>query len=233
MLEAFTLSEGLLPEDVVVHGLRLAEPTDEVLTWLVASGVQVDPSLAQAILKRRAQFVAGRFCARAALRTVAPEVAERAVGIAENREPAWPAGVVGSVSHTHGYVAAAVARADALRGVGIDFERWVREESHRGIASHVARDGELDALVARTGWSLRELVTLVFSAKESVYKCLYPEVQRWFGFHDARVIDVDVAGGAFVAELTVALTPSLPAGTALAGRFEVLDGALVTAITRR
>ena len=51
----------------------------------------------------------GRACARAALANLGQ--GEAVIGIDEAGAPLWPAGVVGSITHTKGYAAALVAKA--------------------------------------------------------------------------------------------------------------------------
>src|SRR5450830_253804 len=78
-------------------------------------------SIAGAVPARIAEFAAGRHCAHQAL---------QAFGVAADvpllrgprREPLWPAGLVGSITHTAGYCAAVVAPASACAGLGIDAE---------------------------------------------------------------------------------------------------------------
>jgi 4'-phosphopantetheinyl transferase EntD len=228
-----SLAADLFPPCVAVHALHLDAPSEADLDTF--RELALPEQLATAVLKRRVEFLAGRYCARAALRIQAPELAELAVAAGEQREPLWPSGIAGAISHTSGYAAAAIARASDARGIGLDIERWVKATAPETIGSHVSHPGELEALVAQTGWSASEALTLVFSAKEAVYKCLYPEVRRYFGFHDATIERIDVERGTFVARLAVALTEGLPAGFALEGRFERRDDVIVTALilTRR
>ena len=50
---------------------------------------------------------------------------------------------------------------------------------------------------------------VVFSAKETLFKCLYAEVGRYFDFRDALVDALDAASGRFNVRLLVPLTPRL------------------------
>ena len=61
--------------------------------------------------------------------------------------------------------------------------------------------------------------TVDFSAKESIFKCLYPEVRRYFDFLEAEVLELDPAAGRFVARLLVTLVPAYPAGYVVGGTF--------------
>ncbi len=228
-MEPLILEPTLFPAGVFAHALRLSTPTAATLDRF--GGVVVPPALAGAVLKRRVEFAAGRFCAREALRVCEPARGDETVGIGENREPCWPVGVVGAISHTAGYAAAAVARSEHVGGVGLDIERWMDAGAPARIRSMIVVDDELEALEAQTGWSPSELLTLVFSAKESVYKCLYPEVLRYFGFHCACIERVDAARGVFAVRLTEQLADRLPAGMQLEGRFHRRDDVVITALT--
>lgn len=65
------------------------------------------------------------------------------------------------------------------------------------------------------------LLTLAFSAKESLFKTLYPQVRCYFDFLDARMTAVDVQRQTFVLELLKTLTPHCPADRRFSGRFGV------------
>ena len=48
---------------------------------------------------------------------------EGPIAKADNGAPLWPAGLVGSITHTQGYAAALAARAGDFAGLGVDAER--------------------------------------------------------------------------------------------------------------
>lgn len=223
-MEPLTLDAALFPDGVFVRALRL-DASDEV-----PAGIAIPELLANAVAKRRVEFAAGRLCARDALRLCAPAVADEVVAIGAQREPCWPAEIVGAIAHTNGYAAAAVARTSQMRGVGLDIERWMDAHSPSRIGAKIAHDDELQGLVAQTRWPPSEVLTLVFSAKESLYKCLYPEVRRYFGFLDAWVARIEPESGLVALRLTASLTPMLPAGRLFEARFERRADVVVTAI---
>jgi 4'-phosphopantetheinyl transferase EntD len=76
--------------------------------------------VAQAVDKRRREFATARGCARSALATLGFAAAPILTG--DKGAPQWPAGVVGSITHCAGYRAAAVARSDQVRSLGVDAE---------------------------------------------------------------------------------------------------------------
>jgi enterobactin synthetase component D len=82
-----------------------------------------------------------------------------------------------------GLAVAAAARDSAIRLLGIDTEVLIDASSVAGIGALVALDGELDLLAACTP---SQALTLLFSAKESLYKALFPEVRRFMDFSAAH-----------------------------------------------
>ena len=179
--------------------------------------------VARAVARRRQEFTTARACARRALAEIGQPEAPLLSGPA--REPLWPAGVVGSLTHCAGYRAAAVARRADVVTLGIDAEP--AEPLPGGVLERVTSAAEreaLDRLPAGACWD-----RLLFSAKESVYKAWYPLAHRWLGFCDAEVALCPT--GTFSARLVVP-GPDLGARpvTGFSGRYAVRTGLVVTAI---
>ena len=169
---------SLLPPEVEVEEC-FGDPEDAVLM------PGEEAVIARAVDKRRLEYITTRHLARTALgRLGFPPVA---IGTGGNREPLWPAGVVGSMTHCRGYRAAAVARTGGVvEGLGIDAEP--HGPLPEGVFDTIARPDEMPGLAAlaaeipQVRWD-----RLVFSAKESVYKAWFPVARRWLGFGEASV----------------------------------------------
>lgn len=171
--------------------------------------------IANAIDRRRLEFALGRHLARQAM--VALGGQPSGIGVGPSRRPIWPDGFVGSISHTRGLVAVAVAPADMARGIGIDIER--RHSVSQDIAGQILTGPELDR---HDEAPELDLATTIFSAKETVYKTTNPITETWLGFEDATVT-VDEIGGTFLAEIGGAVDHPM-AGKTLSGRlFRALD----------
>lgn len=224
-MESIALDDTLRFEGVALHAVRFA--SDEAMPDALAD-IEIPAHLAEAYLRRRVEFAAGRYCAREAMRRIAPDLAHQAIAIGEAREPLWPSGVIGSIAHTRGIAGAVIARAGERRGVAIDIERRMDANAPARIGSKIVGEGEMAHVVAQSGWDDEEALTLVFSAKECVYKALFGEVRRYFGFHAARIVAVDVAHGVWRARLTEPLTPNLAAGFECEGRFARMGDLFVT-----
>ncbi|HWF74188.1 MAG TPA: 4'-phosphopantetheinyl transferase superfamily protein [Solirubrobacteraceae bacterium] len=210
--------ELLLPAGVASVETRGAHDPGELL------GPERE-ALGRASAGRAREFAAGRACGRRALVDLGFEPAPILRG--SDREPCWPPGVVGSITHTRGYCAAAAAPIGTIATLGIDAE--LHDRLTEGVRAQIALDCEASFLAAREGdgvcWD-----RLLFSAKESVFKAWFPLTRRWLGFKQAR-IDFDPPAGTFAATL---LVPGPVSGgraiTAFRGRFLVADGFVLTAI---
>ena len=192
--------------------------------WRIA----VPPSLARSVPKRRAEFAAGRHCAREALRALGVDSADDPIDIGPHREPLWPKGITGSITHCAGYACAAVARESDILAIGIDSERVVHPSAMTSIEHHIASPAEVERI--STQWSGGDdvLRTLVFSAKECLFKCLFPRVRRYWGFLDVEMMDV--REGSFEIRLLTTLHPTLPSGRSVTGIHRVVDGRVDTAL---
>jgi len=206
--------ERLLPPEVRAVAMRGDDP-----------GLHPFPEeealLGQAVASRRAEFIAARHCARQALRALG--LPEGPILRGPKREPLWPPGIIGSITHCTGYRAAAVARAAEVLTIGIDAEPHAAIPDRVGL--RILDDAERAwAASAPSGihWD-----RLIFSAKESVYKAWYPLAQSWLGFEDAR-ITINPGAGSFRARLLIDPPPGVPAE--FDGRYLIEDGLVMTAI---
>jgi enterobactin synthetase component D len=176
-----------------------------------SEGIALPPIVARSVASRQAEFFYGRLAARVALRKAGLDACP--VPIGPFRQPLWPPDITGSLTHCRGFAAAAVAKQCERSAIGIDLER-------------VASGDSLDALVTTT-WDADErhrllggniplwtaaLITLGFSAKESLFKAAFPSVQRYFDFDAASIVDVQLDAKLLTLRLNEDLSPLLRHG---------------------
>jgi 4'-phosphopantetheinyl transferase EntD len=187
--------------------------------------------IARAVASRKREFATGRGCAREALARLG--VDPTPIGVGDRGEPLWPAGYAGSITHCRGYRGSAVARTIDLRSIGIDAEP--HERLPDDLLTTIAGPAEvahLDRLAAgrpATHWD-----RLLFSAKESIYKALFPVDGRRLEFADAVVeLDPDGSFSARVGAAGPGGRTDLAAGSGtrlVDGRWMALDGLLLSAV---
>ena len=182
--------------------------------------------VANSLEKRRREFAQGRGCAREALRMLGVDAV--AILSRADRAPIWPDGVVGTITHTAGLIVAAVARKSDVIGLGIDAEsraQPMKAGLDRFIRTPAERErsdvpDELDP------------VRLVFSAKESIHKCVAPLSGVRLGFHDVE-LHFDIPNARFSAALMTTRHDTLPDFSAIEGRFAVTPNYVLTTSTIR
>ena len=247
--EAFSLL-GLLPDRVrwvqsVVPELPLGPAGEAAYPEAIETGLfpEEREHIAQAVAKRRLEFAAVRRCARQALQELGYPPVPILPG--EQREPQWPEGVVGSMTHCAGYCAAAVARAGDVSALGIDAE--VHAPLPEGVLDLISLESERERLARLTESASGSVHwdRVLFSAKESVYKAWFPLTRRWLGFEEADIVlrldgsfeatlltgqngTEPASGGSAASAAPSSADSGIPRG--FAGRWAVSGGLIGTAV---
>lgn len=189
--------------------------------------IEAPASIQRSVAKRQAEFLAGRFCARAALQRLTGVAVVPAIG--EDRAPIWPAGLCGSITHSRGHAAAIVAHTRHWRGLGLDLENLLSDERALRLAAEILTPAELTRLADTPRKQQALLVSLTFSAKESLFKALYPLVRQRFYFEHAELLEWSVDGRARL-RLLIDLSSEWHAGCELQAQFCVQDEQLLSLI---
>lgn len=135
--------------------------------------------------KRKAEFSLGRSCAHQALSKFKLE----SVPILRNpktREPVWPESIRGSITHSGNFAAVAVGLSKDISGVGIDLEDLSRRINFN-ISKHVCVKEELEWLKQFNLEQANRNLRIIFSAKESIFKCFFPLSKTYLSFKDASI----------------------------------------------
>jgi 4'-phosphopantetheinyl transferase EntD len=209
----------LFPEYVHLACMRVPDTAPPVLD-------AEQPLIGKAVAKRRREFSSGRCCARQALSELG--FTDTPILHDQNGAPLWPQGIVGSITHTTTYAAAAVAEGSRLHGLGIDMETISRVSSR--IMDKILTATEKTALQSLPDPTKQQhLLSLYFSAKEAIYKCLHPLLQCLIGFKDAR-IEYEPVKDSINIFLAPRLQSMLPGENHLQGRYCYFDNTVCTAI---
>lgn len=155
-----------------VQGLTLDSPLGPL-------AMDLPDDLRAAVPKRRSEFLAGRACAALALRQA---------GLAEDvprmgRAPVWPTGVAGSITHSRDRAIAAIST--RYGAVGLDCEALVPPD--RALQLAAAIFSETEARLCPGALPFATFFTLVFSAKEAVYKALSARLHRIPDFREVTL----------------------------------------------
>jgi 4'-phosphopantetheinyl transferase EntD len=163
---------GLFP-DGVLTACEVRENWSDVLLPLEAR------QLGDVCDKRRAEYAAGRNCARRLLVALHGDLVPLLTGA--YRQPLWPEGFVGSISHADDICAVALAKTDEIESLGIDVE--LLEPLDDAVTDLVLTPAEQRAIRDEESW----VAKLIFSIKESNYKCCYHRVRAFIDFQQCEV----------------------------------------------
>lgn len=112
--------------------------------------------------------------------------------------------------------------------LGIDIENF-NPEALSEIAGIIIQDSEKKLLVENEiDYNLA--LHIAFSAKESFYKALYPQVKKVFGFESAIITDINTHNKTFSIQLTHDLNHEFQAGFQRIGYYQLDKHKIVTII---
>jgi 4'-phosphopantetheinyl transferase EntD len=191
--------------------------TDEM--WETPVHMEEERLIQGSVTKRQRQFRAGRNAAHAALRQLNAPNGPLLRG--ENRQPIWPQGFFGSISHCDDSCVAACAKKGAIVSLGLDVEPL--EPLKPEIARYIETEDERGFMAQHTELPPR----LIFSAKESLYKCYYPLVERFFGFHSV-VLEIDISRQVYRFRPSAVCEIDFPQDLVFHGRYLLTENHLYT-----
>lgn len=174
--------------------------------------------------KRKETFLAGR---------LAVQQAQSAQGLplfdvirGNDGAPIWPSNYLGSISHTDNEAVAIIIESAKLstKGIGIDIER-VQSATQLQDRELIGEAAEYD-LLRKVGFDENMAILVLFSLKESVYKALYPSVQKYFDFLDAELVELE--GHHCFIRIKVKLSDAVPVGVLVKARYQIKNANILT-----
>lgn len=133
-------------------------------------------------VKKRGDFTAGRLLARSLVNrffsTSLNHLPNHSQGF-----PLWPESYLGSLSHCKNTVAVILGTQEHFKGLGIDVIEYARKEQVlRSLKRILTPEEQLFFKENQKDCPWYPLI--VFSAKESLYKALYPIQRNYIGFQE-------------------------------------------------
>ena len=167
---------NLLPAGVACRVLEIKNYTNE----LSQSETELITGTSE---KRQNEFSTGRKCAKDALAKLG--VRDIVILRNEHREPVWPDGIVGSITHCRDLCGSVVSYSNNMKCIGFDIENL--KPLTQDISKYVCTQIERDWLAMDHKPKRETLLILLFSLKEAVFKCVFPLHAIHFGFKDCIV----------------------------------------------
>ena len=137
-------------------------------------------------VSRKEHYRSGRICAGEVLSKLGT-LGQPVLRDPQTREPLWPEGISGAITHSGNWAAAAAGKTSDVLGIGIDLEDLERQVDSR-ISRHVCIPEEQKWLQECGEDFLEQNLKIIFSAKESIFKAFFPYTRTYLHFHDARIL---------------------------------------------
>ena len=137
-------------------------------------------------VSRKEHYRSGRICAGEVLSKLGT-IGQPVLRDPQTREPLWPEGISGAITHSGNWAAAAAGKTSDVLGIGIDLEDLERQVDSR-ISRHVCLPEEQKWLQECREECLEQNLKIIFSAKESIFKAFFPYTRTYLHFHDARIL---------------------------------------------
>jgi enterobactin synthetase component D len=186
--------------------------------------------------ERKTEFLRGRNCAQEALKQLYARdqefLGKYGIGVNKDRSPSWPSGITGSITHNKNWIMSCVSYQNEVGGVGVDIEDTLRFKTLRKVGSKIltGKEEKLGTSIENQ-MSPHDFLTLIFSSKEALFKCLYPLCKIFFYFKDAEVIKINLKEGRFTFRLNKDLGDVFKKGDLFEGRYEKVEDDLLTLVT--
>lgn len=194
------MNSGLTRIDAAVNSLQVILPLGFVVCGALADEKLPIPAadlyeVKDALPRRRAEFVAGRWCAHRALQAVGLPALKLPRG--QLGAPCWPSGSLGTITHDAGYCLAVAGPASGIRGIGVDWCEEGSADSLLGTSKYLLAPAEYETLM-RCRDPARNL-QMIFCAKEAVVKAISATIGQ---FVDLSDITLESRNSGFVAHVS-------------------------------
>jgi enterobactin synthetase component D len=136
--------------------------------------------------KRKNEFFSGRWCATQCL--IQKNEHNFTIQIGEDRAPIWPAGIIGSISHSNRLAAALLDESTSCLAIGLDIQPLSPQTLAQDLKKTILHPLEIKRFEYQYD---ARLFDLIFSAKETLFKALYPSCSIFFDHQDAEVIEIN------------------------------------------
>jgi enterobactin synthetase component D len=174
-----------MPATLLSSHFSSAEFTQKFFTQ---ANIYCPANISSACHKRQCEYFVGRYLASIAMSKF--QLRDVDLLSDQHRAPQWPKEVLGSISHSNDYATCLVGRRSDFKSIGIDTQTRLSSERADRLISRILDKTEIEILHA-TALDAALGLTLCFSAKESIYKALFPHIGKFFGFAAAKLVSID------------------------------------------
>lgn len=193
LIQPFNMEKFYLKNEspIKTFKIELQQKIDITLQLFHSHQIEVPNNFKQMSNKRMLEYFMSRLCAKQGLHELGYYKPIK-LNKSTHGNVIWPDKFTGSISHSDNMAIACVVHETQYRSVGIDIENIVNYSIYEQLKFLVLSYSELDIYFKNYSKLLtkEQFFTLVFSAKESIFKAIYQEVGYIFGFSCFEVVNI-------------------------------------------
>lgn len=134
--------------------------------------------------RRRNDFIAGRVALHLLCQKLGQDVPM--INVDHQGMPIFPAPLKGSLSHSNGNLIGMMTSDPDIHSLGVDLESLVTSDRAERLHHKIGNVDEFNRLAKL--YTTDVAFTILFAAKEALFKAVYPLVKSMFWFEDAVLI---------------------------------------------
>jgi 4'-phosphopantetheinyl transferase EntD len=219
----------VFPDDTSFHLVTISELYEGQLNKLSLYRFE---NLHKLSKKRRLEFFSGRWCAAQCLQERnSPSLN---VKVSSDRAPIWPNAYIGSISHSNLTAVSLVGSILDYSAIGIDLQQKSEYSVAEDLKAIIFHSNELEKFWDNKRHTFStENFDIIFSAKETLFKALYPKYRHFFDHHCAEVIYINKIKGELKIQLTAGLGNIWKQGQSFMINYQYINGELLTHLLLR
>lgn len=147
--------------------------------------------------RRKSEFLAGRYASQLVLSAIKKNYSYQKVEIGKYKEPIFPVDILGSITHNNNIAICVATESKNVNFLGIDIEPIISKLDLLAIQDKIYTYEEF-RLVKDLGVDCFLAATCIFSAKETIFKAFFNNLQNKIDFNNFKLYKTYTKGNTII-----------------------------------
>ncbi|EXC26633.1 MULTISPECIES: 4'-phosphopantetheinyl transferase family protein [Acinetobacter] len=154
-------------------------------------------SLSPCTVKRKSEFLAGRYASQLVLSAIRKDYFYQKVEIGKFKEPIFPLNIIGSITHSENIAICIATQSKNVNFLGIDIEPIISKLDFFALHDKIYTYQELK-IIKNSGIDYLLAATCIFSAKETIFKAFFYYLQNKIDFNNFKLYKAYTRGNTII-----------------------------------
>lgn len=151
--------------------------------------INIPDALSLSSVKRKSEFIAGRYATKIALQASQKENINKEVKIGKYKQPVFPEGYLGTITHSGSIALCLLTQNKEVKFLGVDIEPIINKDDLLALEYRIYSKNEMQHFL-NIGIDPYKAATCIFSAKESIFKAYFNELHNNINFQKFKLTNV-------------------------------------------